>query len=78
MIRAAKPSDAAAIVDIWNRVIRDTTITFTTIEKTPDGITDLMANSPVFVAETDRVIGFCTFGPFRAGHHHTHIERQYY
>ena len=67
MIRAAKPSDAAAIVDIWNRVIRDTTITFTTIEKTPEDITDLIAKSPVFVAETDRVIGFCTFGPFRAG-----------
>jgi L-amino acid N-acyltransferase len=35
MIRPARPEDATAIAAIWNAVIRDTTATFTTAEKTP-------------------------------------------
>lgn len=44
MIRPATPVDAAAICGIWNPVIRDTTATFTAIEKTPAGITALLAD----------------------------------
>lgn len=29
IIRAAEPDDAPAICDIWNPLIRDTTVTFT-------------------------------------------------
>ncbi|MBJ3775195.1 GNAT family N-acetyltransferase [Acuticoccus mangrovi] len=71
-IRAAAATDAAAIVAIWNPVIRDPFITFTTIEKTEAGIAALIAErqaagQTVIVAEADGVEGFATYGPFRAG-----------
>ena len=43
MIRLAQAKDAAAIADIWNHAIRDTAITFTTAEKTPQQILDQIA-----------------------------------
>ena len=67
MIREANPNDAAAITDIWNRVIRETNITFTTEEKTTLQIGEMIANASVFVAQTHKVRGFCTYGPFRSG-----------
>jgi len=65
MIRAATPQDAPWIAEIWNDVIRDTLITFTTEEKTQDAIADLIANRPILVL-ADRG-GFATYGPFRGG-----------
>lgn len=69
MIRPATPADVPAIRAILNRVIRDTTITFTTTEKTPaDVIAMLNGPTPVLVTTTnDHVTGYATFGPFRAG-----------
>ena len=43
MIRAATAADCAAIADIWNPVIRDTLVTFTTAEKTEAGLAATLA-----------------------------------
>lgn len=68
ILRRAADRDAVAVVDIWNRAIRDTTVTFTSLEKTPQTIRKMIADQPVFVAEIGaRVVGFATFGPFRPG-----------
>lgn len=68
MIRPADPSDAAAIAAIWNTVIRDTAITFTSIEKSVDDIERIIAAQPVFVAdEGGQAQGFATYFQFRGG-----------
>lgn len=72
LIRPALPADCAAIVAIWNPVIRDTTITFTTVEKTEAGLVEMLAakavaGEPFLVAEAGGIAGFATYGPFRSG-----------
>lgn len=44
MIRHAQALDARAITAIWNPYIRETTVTFTTEEKTPQGIAQMIAD----------------------------------
>lgn len=69
IIRPATPDDADQICDIWNPIIRDTTITFTTLEKTPADIHRMRdSQNPFLVATREtQVLGFTTYGPFRAG-----------
>ncbi|MBF9034689.1 GNAT family N-acetyltransferase [Rhodobacterales bacterium HKCCE2091] len=69
MIRRATAADADAIAAIWNPIIRDSTITFTTEEKTAEGLRARIASEPVFVAEdgTGAVAGFAVYFPFRGG-----------
>lgn len=69
MIRPARPDDAPAIAAIWNRVIRETVQTFTTLEKSPDDLASrIAAGTPWWVAEaTGAVVGHATYGAFRAG-----------
>lgn len=70
MIRQARAEDAKAIAEITNAIIRDTTITFTTIEKDPaDVAATIKAHGPRYlVAETQgRVMGFATYDAFRGG-----------
>ncbi|MBL4926510.1 GNAT family N-acetyltransferase [Fuscibacter oryzae] len=69
MIRPALPQDAPAIAEIWNRVIRETTQTFTTVEKSADDIaTRIAQGAPWWVAEADgTILGHATYGPFRSG-----------
>lgn len=68
MIRAAHPRDAEPIAAIWNTIIRDTTVTFTTVEKTRRTVEALIAAQPVWVAEAaGGVAGFALYAPFRAG-----------
>jgi len=70
MIRAAVAADAAAIVAIWNKIIRDTAFTFTTVEKTEGGVRrDMAAAGQVFLVaeQAGAVLGFATYGAFRAG-----------
>ena len=68
MIRSACPVDASAIAAIWNLVIRDTVATFTTVEKTPAAIAELISAQPFWVAEdAGKVAGFATYAQFRAG-----------
>ncbi len=73
MIRLAGAWDATAIADIWNPVIRDSTITFNAVEKDPDDLVRFLTTRAdmghaTFVAEEDgEVLGFATYGQFRAG-----------
>lgn len=73
MIRAALPEDAAEIAAIWNPIIRDTLVTFTTQEKSEADLASLIAEksasgqSFLVFEEADKVIGFSTYGPFRTG-----------
>lgn len=69
-VRPAQAGDAAAVTDLWNAVIRDTLITFNTVEKSFPEIAALIGGGAagVFVAEAGgAVVGFATYGQFRAG-----------
>lgn len=70
MIRPAVEADAAAIASLWNWMIRDTLLTFTTVEKTHKEVASLIQarEGAFFVAANDKTIdGFATFGTFRPG-----------
>lgn len=72
IIRAATHGDARAIAEIWNHYIRDTTVTFTTDEKTPGHIAAYMdarqaGGMSVWVAEEDDIAGFAAASSFRSG-----------
>ncbi|MDF0600595.1 GNAT family N-acetyltransferase [Psychromarinibacter sp. C21-152] len=75
-IRPATASDAPAIAALWNPVIRDTLITFSPVEKTPDAVAaDIAARTRdghaflVAEAETEGegLAGFATYFQFRGG-----------
>lgn len=69
-IRQAQPEDAGAIVAFWNPMIRNTSVTFSTEEKTVEGLSaDIHGRAEAFqVAEIDgQVVGFATYFPFRSG-----------
>ena len=64
-VRMAEAGDLPAVAAIWNHVIRHTEQTFTTAEKTVEGLRGL---DPILVGEIDgRVVGFATYFPFRSG-----------
>lgn len=65
MIRPATQDDAAWIMAMWNAVISDTLVTFTTTPKSVGDIATLIQRRPVLVLPEAR--GFATYGPFRAG-----------
>ncbi|UWQ96641.1 GNAT family N-acetyltransferase [Rhodobacteraceae bacterium M385] len=68
MIERARASDAAAVLALWNEVISQTTITFTSTPKTAQQIADLIATQPVFIArDGDDTLGFATYSQFRGG-----------
>lgn len=69
IVRAARPEDAAAIAEIHNPVIRDTAITFNSVEKTLDMVREAIDELPCFlVAEEDgRILGFLSYLQFRRG-----------
>jgi len=79
MIRQAQAADTPAIAALWNPVIRDTTITFTSAMKTADGLAQDIAlkaaqDLPFLLAETagGALQGFATYGPFRNGPGYAH------
>ena len=70
MIRRAEPADAAEIAAFWAPMVRETTITFSTEEKTAGEVARMIAErgAAFQVAERDgKAVGFATFGPFRSG-----------
>ncbi len=73
MIRPARPADAPGIAAIWNPIIRDTAITFTSEEKTLDGLEEMItvrqaAGHGFVVAETaGGIAGFASYSQFRGG-----------
>ncbi|MES0809947.1 N-acetyltransferase family protein [Roseibium sp. SCPC15] len=71
-IRNAEPHDVPAILDLYNRAVRETTAAWTTREETlDDRLTWFEARKsqelPVIVAvgPDDEVLGFASYGPFR-------------
>jgi L-amino acid N-acyltransferase YncA len=74
LIRPARPDDAQAIAEIWNKIIRDTIVTFTTAEKDPHAIATAIADGmPYHVAEDDTgILGFVTACQFRGGPGYAH------
>ncbi|MBD3662703.1 GNAT family N-acetyltransferase [Sulfitobacter aestuariivivens] len=68
-IRPAVTGDAACICSLWNAMIRDTLATFTTEQKTPEEIADLIAqrHDAFWVVGADKITGFVTYGAFRSG-----------
>ena len=72
MIRRAELSDAAAIAAIWNPIIRDTTITFTTVEKTVPDLETLIETHPVWLTQDQT--GFALHAPFRGGPGYVHTR----
>ena len=79
-IRRAKPADAEAIATIWNPIIRDTTITFTSIPATVSGISTAIdaaqsLGEAYLVAEINgQVVGFARLQPFRGGPGYAHTQ----
>ena len=67
MIRPATPDDAPAIAAIWNKVIRDTTITFNPDEKTVEEVAGLIAKNCLVWEEDGQLLGFARYFQFRGG-----------
>lgn len=77
-IRPACADDIGPIVEFWNPVIRETTITFSSEEKTVPGLAALFAQRRaegrgVLVAAQDgAVLGVALYGQFRTGNGYAH------
>ena len=75
IIRQAKSTDAPAICAIWNGIVRDSQITFTTVDKTEAQISaDIEARGAAYLVAEQKgaVLGFATYGPFRGGPGYAH------
>lgn len=78
IIRPAGPGDLADIAALWNPVIRDTTVTFSSEEKTEAGLAAMIAERRAagrdfFLArDGDGLIGFATYAQFRGGSGYAH------
>ncbi len=68
-LRAATAQDAAAIAEIYNQIIRDTTITFAPVEKSETEIAAQITEADAYLVACDgaQVVGFASFAPFRKG-----------
>lgn len=74
-VREALAADIAAILALWNPVIRDSLATFNSIEKTPDEVRQQIAEQPFFIAEDgDQLLGFTTCFAFRGGPGYAHTK----
>ncbi|MDJ0992193.1 MAG: GNAT family N-acetyltransferase [Dinoroseobacter sp.] len=73
LVGPAERTDAAQISALWSRAIRETDITFNSVEKSEADIFSLLAEKSAtgqgfFVAREDtRVLGFAVYGQFRGG-----------
>ena len=72
MIRPATRADVAAIAAIWNPIIRDTLVTFNSVEKSEAEIAALVERAgsegrAFLVADPGGVLGFATYVQFRSG-----------
>ncbi|WP_281972739.1 GNAT family N-acetyltransferase [Ruegeria faecimaris] len=76
-IRQASSDDAPAVAAIWNAIIRDTLVTFTTELRSDDAVAlDIKSRGAAFlVAKRDGVVlGFATYGAFRSGPGYAHTR----
>lgn len=73
IIRPATSSDGVQIAAIWNPIIRNTAVTFNSIEKSPGDVAALLQERneqghAFYVAEREgTVVGFAHYGQFRTG-----------
>ncbi|MDO9525726.1 MAG: N-acetyltransferase family protein [Gemmobacter sp.] len=74
MIRHATDADFPAVLAIWNPIIRDTMVTFNSLEKSAADLAAMLADKAqhghaflVADSEGDGVQGFATYGQFRGG-----------
>jgi phosphinothricin acetyltransferase len=67
LIRPALPQDADEVAAIWNRVIRETTITFNPVEKSVEEVAALISKACLVWEEGGRVLGFARYFQFRGG-----------
>jgi phosphinothricin acetyltransferase len=75
ILRQADPRDIPQILAFWNPLIRETSVTFTTVEKTPETLAaDIAARGAAFqvAEEAGRVLGFASYGTFRSGPGYAH------
>lgn len=74
-IRPATPADFPAVLRIINDLVDTSTITFTTVHKTPDDLAAMVARGAFFVATDadDIAQGYASYGPFRAGPGYAHV-----
>jgi phosphinothricin acetyltransferase len=78
IVRPAAAEDTPDILALWNAIIRETTVTFASVEKTPRTIADLVAarraeGREVFAArDGGQFLGFATYTQFRAGEGYAH------
>lgn len=78
VIRPAGVTDAVALADLWNPWIRDTSVTFNSIEKTQSDLADMIAarqdlGHGFFLAEdTGPLLGFASYAQFRGGAGYAH------
>lgn len=77
-MRRAGAADHAAILALWNPLIRETTITFSSEEKTPEALAAMIdarraLGQEFFVADDDGgLVGFATYAQFRGGNGYAH------
>jgi L-amino acid N-acyltransferase len=77
IIRPFAAQDLQAVLALWNPIIRDTTISFTSEERTPVSMLELVEDRRAkghefFVAHEDRVLGIATYAQFRGGNGYRH------
>jgi len=68
--RPATEADIPALVDLWNQFIRHTTVTFSSVERTPETLAAMIAarratRREVFVVRDGEEIGVGTYDQFR-------------
>ncbi|MGI9394305.1 MAG: GNAT family N-acetyltransferase, partial [Boseongicola sp.] len=68
-IRPTEIKDAAAVADIMNQVIRDSTISFKPKELSQSDVKNQIAKAPAHFVAVDgqAIIGFATYDQFRKG-----------
>lgn len=73
ILRDAVPADGTGICAIWNPVIRDTAITFTSAEKSPPEVAALITTRQaagqgfLVMEDAGGIAGFASYAPFRSG-----------
>lgn len=78
IIRPATQGDIPAILDFWNPIVRETTIIFSTEERTPETLGMMIAarraaGREMLVAdEAGAVLGIATYDQFRGGNGFAH------
>jgi len=73
IIRSATQSDAVAIAGLWNRMIRDTLVTWTTAEKSVAALGEMVDATTVLVAEAGKTfLGFGSAAQIRPGPGYAH------